>query len=131
MKADAEAIQTGLSTRKRATTAAESFARVITGSRNSGDEGAQAAEGEINRIMSETHATREQVIEAVKQAQGGYQAIRDAQLKRLKDKIYDDACRTFDEAHKKDFGFLERQGETWGFRGSYRKMLRLILYADD
>jgi hypothetical protein len=22
---------------------------------------------------------------------------------------------------------IEKQGETWGFRGSYRKMLRLIL----
>ena len=62
---------------------------------------------------------------------GGFQAIRDSQLNRLKDELYDEACRTFDDAHKKDFGVLEKQGETWGFRGSFRSMLRLILCSDD
>jgi hypothetical protein len=106
----------------------------VCGSRRQekGDEGGQLADAEINRIMGQTHATRQQVTDAASRALGGYQRIRDTQLERLKrDKLYDDACRIFDESHKSDFGVIEKQGETWGFRGSYRKMLRLILYSDN
>jgi len=131
MKADAEAIQTGLATRARMVKTAESFASVMVGARNKGDEGGQLADAEINRIMAQTHATRQQVTDAASRALGGYQKIRDTQLERLRDKLYEDACRIFDESHKSDFGFIEKQGETWGFRGSYRKTLRLILYSDN
>jgi hypothetical protein len=131
MKADIEAIHTGVSTRRRAIKAAESFANVLTGSKNSGDEGGQLAETEINRLMTQTHASRQQVTDAISRAQGGYQKIRDSQLERLRDKLYEDACRIFDESHKNDFGILENRGETWGFRGSFRKMLRMVLYSDD
>jgi hypothetical protein len=131
MKADSEAIQTGLTTRARAVKAAESFAAVMVGGKNRGDDGSQLAEAEISRIMAQTHATRDQVTDSANKALGGYQKIRDSQLARLRDKLFEDACRIFDESHKKDFGMIERLGETWGFRASYRKMLRLILYSDN
>jgi|GEM_PF-1136802 len=131
MRADSEAIATALSARKKATQAAASYAKVLTGGRGGGDEGAQNAEAQIAQLMDQTHGTREQVIEAITQAQGGWQAIRERELQKLKDRMYAQACQSFDEGHKDEFTFLERQGPDWGFRGSFRQRLRLLLYSDD
>ena len=131
MRATSEAIQTALPARKRAAQAATSYGKVLTGSSGGGDEGTQHAEAQIAQIMKQTNATREQVIEAIKKAQGGSGAIRARELQRLKDQMYAEACRVFDEGHKADFGIIERQGPDWGYRGSFRKTLRILLYADD
>ena len=130
MKADGEAIQTGLSTRKRAAKAATNYAKVLTGGSGSG-EGGQEAEAQIADMMRKANATREQAIEAIDKAQGNYSTILARELGRLKDKMYAAACQAFDDGHKSEFGLLERQGPDWGYRGSFRKMLHLILYADD
>ena len=131
MEASRTAIATALPARKKAAQAAASYAKVLTGSSGGADEGSQHAESQIAQIMAQLHATREEVVEAVKKAQGGYAAIRGKELQRLKDTMYAQACSSFDEGHKEDFGFIERQGPDWGYRGSFRSMLRLILYADD
>jgi hypothetical protein len=127
MKADAVAIATGLATRERAAKAATVFARVMCGGSGSG-EGAKEAESQIAEMMRKANASREQAVEAIEKAQGGFGDLRTRELKRLKDKLYAAACTAFDEGHKDAFGFLENRGETWGFRGSFRKMLSLILY---
>ena len=82
-------------------------------------------------MMKQTNATREEVIDAVTKAQGGWAAIRARELQRLKDQMYAQACQNFDDGHKDDFGIIERQGPDWGYRGSFRKTLRIVLYADD
>jgi len=131
MRADSEAIATALSARKKATQAAASYAKVLTGGHGGGDEGAQHAEAQIAQLMDQTHGTREEVIAAVTQAQGGWQAIRERELQKLKDRMYAQACEAFDEGHKGEFTLLERIGPDYGFRGSFRQMLRLVLYSDD
>ena len=131
MAADSQAIQTALAARKRAAQAAASFAKVLTGGSGGGDEGTQHAESQIAQMMKQTNATREEVIDAVTKAQGGWAAIRARELQRLKDQMYAQACQNFDDGHKDDFGIIERQGPDWGYRGSFRKTLRIVLYADD
>jgi hypothetical protein len=131
MRATSEAIRTALPARKRAAQAATSYGKVLTGGSGGSDEGSQHAEAQIAQIMKQSKATREQVIEAIVKAQGGSGPIRARELQRLKDQMYAEACRAFDEGHKDDFGIIERQGPDWGYRGSFRKTLRIILYADD
>ncbi|MBC7942169.1 MAG: hypothetical protein H7Z19_20845, partial [Chitinophagaceae bacterium] len=127
MKADSEAIATALPARKKAAEAAASYAKTMTG----GGSGDASAEAQLAQIMEKSHATREEAIAAVVKAQGTYAAIRARELQRIKDAMFARACAAFDEGHKADFGILERQGPDWGFRGSYRKRLRMILFADD
>lgn len=131
MQATSQAIQTALPARKKAAQAATSYAKVLTGGSGGGDEGSQHAEAQIAQLMKQTNATREEVVAAITKAQGGWAAIRARELQRIKDHMYAQACQAFDEGHKADFGIIERQGPDWGYRGSFRKMLRMILYADD
>ena len=97
----------------------------------SGGEGGQHAEAQVEKVMEESGASREEALAAIQKAQGGYAAIRAKELQRLKDRMYAEACAAFDESHKADFGTLEEQGPECGFRGEFRSTLRMILYADD
>ena len=99
-------------------------------SRHCGGGGA-SAEAQLAQIMEKSHASREEAIAAVVKAQGNYAAIRGRELQRIKDAMFARACAAFDEGHKGDFTFLEKQGPDWGFRGAYRSRLRMILFADD
>ena len=126
MEASSQAISTALGARKKAAQAAASFAKTLTG----GGSGDANAEAQIAQIMDKSKATREEVIAAVVKAQGSYAAIRERELQRLKDQMFATACAAFDKGHQ-PFSFPESRGPDWGYRASFRKMLKLILYADD
>ncbi|MBL0147449.1 MAG: hypothetical protein IPP87_01405 [Ideonella sp.] len=132
MAADQAAIATALPARKKAEQVASSYASVLCGGKSGGsDEGAQSANAQLAQIMDKTGATREQVQEAIRKAQGGYEAVRGKEIQRIKELMYAEACSNFDEGHKSEFGFLENRGPDWGFRGSFRKTLRIVLFGGD
>ena len=129
-RAAREAAGNGVIARDQANAYAKAYASVLTGRSGKG-EGAADAEAQLAQIMKETGAPKEMVIASVTQQQGGYGAIREKNLKRIKDKLYEEACRTFDESHQKDFSLIDEIGEDWGQRGVFRDNLRIVLYADD
>lgn len=131
MAADSAAINTALPARKKAEQVAKSYASVLCGGKSGGsDEGASNAEAQLKKIMDDTGASREEVQEAIRKAHGGYEGVRAKELQRIKELMYAEACRNFDEGHKDEFGFLENRGPDWGFRGSFRKTLRIVLMGD-
>ena len=125
-----EAAEHGVLARNQAKAFARSYAKVLTGGRGN-DEGAQQAEAQIAALVAQTKAPREMAIVMIEQKQGGYQAIYDKTLARIKDKLFEDAARVFDESHEKDFSLIDEIGETWGQRGVFRNTLRIVLYADE
>lgn len=132
MAANSAAINTALPARKKAEQVAKSYASVLCGGKSGGgDEGASNANAQLQKIMDDTGATREEVQEAIRKAHGGYDGVRAKELQRIKELMYAEACRNFDESHKNEFGFLENRGPDWGFRGSYRKMLRIVLFGGE
>ena len=125
-----EAAQTGVQARDQANAYAKAFATVMTGGSGKG-EGAADAEAQIAKIVADTGAPREMVCAMVREQQGGYAGVREKNLKRIKDKLYAEACTTFDESHKEDFSLIDEIGEDWGQRGVFRTNLRIVLFADD
>jgi hypothetical protein len=130
-QAEIAAANAGVAARQKAKTVTAGYAHVITGGANKGDEGSAEAERQIVSMMAKTNASRDQVVEAVKTQQGGYYAIYEKNLKRIKDRLYTEAVRVFEETYQGEFGFIEELGETWGMRGVFRRTLRLVLYGDD
>lgn len=131
MAADHAAINTALPARKKAEEVAKSYASVLCGGKSGGsDEGAANAEAQLKQLMDEHGATREEVQEAIRKALGGYEGVKSRELQRIKELMYAEACRNFDEGHKDEFGWLENRGPEWGFRGSFRKTLRIVLFGD-
>jgi hypothetical protein len=51
-------------------------------------------------------------------------------VRRVRDAMYAEAVRQFDESHEAGFGLQEQIGEDWGMRGTFRTNLRLILYSE-
>ena len=129
IKAARDAANAGVAAKKKAKECARGFAMTLTGHSPAGDEGSLEADAQINATMASTQATREMVIAAATKEQGGYAAIYEKNLKRIKQTIYEEACRTYDEAHRESWGFIEELGPSWGFRGVYRKYLGIILFA--
>ena len=124
-----EAAEAGVVARKKAEDCAAGYARTLTGGAPGGDEGSTEAEAQIKEVMAKTGGTRELVIAATIEEQGGYSAIYDKNLKRIKDKIYAQSCLIYDASHQEDFGWLESLGPEWGMRGVYRTYFRIVLYG--
>ncbi|HYN48882.1 MAG TPA: hypothetical protein VER83_08450 [Candidatus Nanopelagicales bacterium] len=129
-KAAREAAGYGVIARKKAEDCARGFARTLTGSSPGSDEGSVEAEAQIQAAMASTSATREMVVAAATQAQGGYAAIYEKNLKRIKDKLYAEGCARYDEQSRPDWGFIEEIGPEWGMRGVFRSTFRIVLLGD-
>ncbi|MDA8237054.1 MAG: hypothetical protein M0T75_04060 [Chloroflexi bacterium] len=129
-KAARDAAGYGVVARKKAEECARGFARTLTGSAPGSDEGSAEAEAQIQAAMASTHASREMVVAAATQEQGGYQAIHDKNLKRIKDRIYADLVAKWEEQSKPDWGWLEELGPDWGMRGVFRSTFRIVLYGE-
>ena len=129
-RAAREAAGYGVVARKKAEDCARGFARTLTGSSPGSDEGSAEAEAQIQAAMASTHASREMVVAAATQEQGGYQAIYDKNLKRIKERIYADLCAKWDDQSKPDWGWLEEMGPDWGMRGVFRSTFRIVLFGD-
>jgi len=129
-RAAREAAQAGVQARDQANAYAKGYAQVMVGGSGKGD-GAAEAEAQLAKIVQDTGAPKEMVTAMVREQQGGYAGVREKNLKRIKDKLYADACTTFDESHKEDFSLIDEIGEDWGQRGVFRTNLRIVLFADD
>jgi hypothetical protein len=127
-RAAREAAGYGVQMRAKAEQCAKGFAQTLTGHSPGSDEGSAEAEAQIQATMASTHGSREMVIAAATQEQGGYAAIYEKNLKRIKDKLYAEGCAKYDEQSKPDWGFIEELGPDWGMRGVFRSTFRIVLY---
>ena len=128
-KAAREAANYGVQMRQKAEECAKGFARTLTGHSPGSDEGSAEAEAQIQATMASTRATREMVVAAATQEQGGYGAIYAKNLKRIKEKLYAEGCARYDEQSKEDWGFIEDFGPDWGMRGVFRSTFRIVLFG--
>jgi hypothetical protein len=128
-KTATEAAGLGVQLRDKANLWAKNYAKTLTSHKAEG-EGAAEAEAQIKAIMDQTHAPREFVIAKINSDRGGYNALREEALKKIKPKLYDEAVKAFEESHQKDFGMIESLGPTWGERGVFRDTLTQVLMAD-
>lgn len=124
------AINQAIPARKKAAKLASDYARALSGG-GSGSEGGQHAEAQIEQVMEKTGASREEALAAIQKEQGDYGTIRARELRKIKDRMYAEACAAFDDARKGEFGPYENTGPEGGFRGEFRSQYRMILYADD
>lgn len=115
--------------REKAEAGAKGFARTLTGHAPGNDEGSAEADAQIQATMASTRATREMVVAAATQEQGGYSAIYEKNLKRIKEKLYAEGCARYDEQSKPDWGFIEDIGPDWGMRGVFRSTFRIVLFG--
>jgi hypothetical protein len=129
-KAARDAAGYGVIARKKAEESARGFARTLTGSAPGSDEGSTEAEAQIQAAMAATHGSREMVVAAATQEQGGYQAIYDKNLKRIKEAMYKDLIAKWEAANQSEFGWLESLGDDWGMKGVFRNTLRIVLFGD-
>ncbi len=129
-RAAREAAGYGVIGRKKAEECAKGFARTLTGSSPGSDEGSAEAEAQIQAAMTATNATREMVVAAATQEQGGYEAIYAKNLKRIKERIYADLVAKWFAANEENFGYLESLGDDWGQKGVFKSTLRIVLFGD-
>lgn len=129
-RAAREAAGWGVYGRKKAEDSARGFARTLTGSAPGSDEGSAEAEAQIQAAMQSTNASREMVIAAATQQQGGYSAIYEKNLKRIKEAIYADLVAKWFAANESNFGYLESLGDDWGQKGVFKSTLRIVLFGD-
>jgi hypothetical protein len=127
-KAARDAANYGVQMRAKAEECARGFARTLTGHAPGSDEGSAEADAQIQGTMTSTGASREMVVAAATQEQGGYAAIYAKNLKRIKDKLYAEGCVQYDKQSEPDWGFIEEIGPEWGMRGVFRTTFRMILY---
>ena len=97
---------------------------------NRGSSGSAEAEAQIQAVMSTTNATRQQVIAEITRVQGGFDAIYNKEFIRMRDVLFNTAIQTFEDSHKADFGWLDLCDDC-GMKGTFRKYLRIVLYADE
>jgi hypothetical protein len=128
-RAAREAAGYGVVMKAKAEECAKGFAQTLTGRSPGSDEGSVEAEAQIHGVMASTGASREIVVAAATQEQGGYGAIYEKNLTRIKEKLYAEGCARYDEQSKADWGYIEDIGPEWGMRGVYRKYFRMVLFG--
>ena len=108
---------------------AKNYAKTMTSHSGSGP-GAADAEAQIKALMEEHKAPREFVIAMINEKRGPYDKLRQEALDKIKPKLYEEAVKSFEEGHQKDFGMIESIGEDWGMRGVFRRDLKQVLMSD-
>lgn len=116
--------------RRDAKQGAKGHASVLTGGPSAGDAGSEAAKQQLADIAAQHNATPE-IVAVVAGKDRGYAEVYAANLRTIRQALYDEACRVYDSTFEKDFGYLESLGPSWGTRGVFRKYLRMILFSDE
>jgi hypothetical protein len=117
----------GAELRAAATAYARGYAATLTGAAPVEGPGSAAAERQIEEISERTNAAPERVVAAIVAAQGGYAAIYERSLDRLREALFAEASAALDPAVR--VGWIEDLGGEWSPEGNARERLRASLFA--
>jgi hypothetical protein len=122
------AIAAGNQGRIEARAYAKAYAKVLTGGTASG-QGAIDAEAKVQQVVGSTGKSRADACAALDKAGGGFAKIQSDILAKLLPQIYEKLVAEFEAKFADRFGVLEKIGETWGMRGTFRNDLRRLLWS--
>ena len=124
------AIAYGLKMRTDARAYAKAYATTIAGPGSASGQGAADANAIVLAAMAAGDQNREQACADLVKKAGGHGKLEADILAATQARLYAVGVATFEDKFSGQFGVVEKLGETWGMRGTFRKDFYRMLYAD-
>lgn len=128
-RASHAAIRTGLVMRDEARRYVRAYTTTLRGGSAEGP-GALVANAKVMEYMAATGKNRADACADLVQRNGGVEKLEAEIMAKVRAEAYAKGVAEFERAFADQFGWLEKLGETWGMRGTFRKDLYMVLYSD-